>query len=63
MSTVCTCPARWRRLYTVIEGVRYRVEPATANTATSLLFRAWCASCGAEYGHPFRLDARDLNAA
>jgi hypothetical protein len=47
----------------VIEGVRYEVEPTVADTATSLLFRAWCVGCGAEFTYPFRIASRDLHAA
>jgi hypothetical protein len=54
---------RWRRLYAVIEGVRYTVEPTVAETVTSMLFRAWCAGCGAEYPYSFRLGERDGRAA
>ncbi|MGJ3227101.1 hypothetical protein ACQEUV_17320 [Micromonospora aurantiaca (nom. illeg.)] len=54
---------QWQRLYIVIEDVRYEVEPAAADTATSLLFRAWCGGCGTEFTFPFRLGARDLRAA
>jgi hypothetical protein len=64
MSTAaCLCPIRWRRLYAMIEGTRYEVEPSLGDTATSLLFRAWCAGCGAEYTHPFRISATRHQAA
>lgn len=63
MSAACTCMPQWQRLYIVIEDVRYEVEPAAADTATSLLFRAWCGGCGTEFTFPFRLGARDLRAA
>lgn len=53
--SACICLTRWPRLYVVIEGVRREVEPTVADTATSALFRAWCAGCGAEYTYPFRL--------
>lgn len=46
---------RWERLYTVVEGVQYAVKPTVADTGISALFRAWCAGCGAEYPHPFRV--------
>lgn len=62
-AAACACPIRWRRLYTTIEGVRYEVEPNPVDTATSLLFRAWCAGCGAEYTHPFRVSAERDRAA
>lgn len=64
MSAVaCLCPIRWRRLYTMIEGTRYEVNPSPVDTATSLLFRAWCAGCGVEYTHPFRISATRDQAA
>ncbi|MEU6077532.1 hypothetical protein [Micromonospora sp. NPDC047074] len=47
----------------MIEGSRYEVEPSLSDTATSLLFRAWCADCGAEYTHPFRTSATRHQAA
>jgi hypothetical protein len=53
--SACICLIRWPRLYVVIEGVRYEVERTVADTATSTLFRAWCAGCGAEYTYPFRV--------
>lgn len=59
----CTCPIHWRQLYTDIEGVRDAVEPTLADTAASLLFRAWCVGCGAEYTYPFRLAAERSEAA
>ena len=62
-AAACTCLIHWRRLYTVIEGVRYCVEPTVADTATSMLFRAWCADCGAEYTYPFRTVAVQTHAA
>ncbi|GAA0451560.1 hypothetical protein Aca07nite_56140 [Actinoplanes capillaceus] len=46
--SACICLTRWPRLYVLIEGVRYEVEPAVADSPTSALFRAWCAGCGAE---------------
>jgi hypothetical protein len=54
-AVACTCPVHWRRLYTVIAGKRYTVEPAPADTPSSRLFRAWCAGCGAEFTYPFRI--------
>ena len=54
-AAACTCRIHWVRLYTVIEGVRYSVEATVVDTATSMLFRAWCAGCGAEYTYPFRV--------
>lgn len=54
-------PLAW--LYVVIEGVRYEVEPAEADTPTSVLFRAWCAGCGAEYTYPFRVSTTTRRAA
>ncbi len=63
MSAACTCLIRWRRLYAVIDGVRYAVEPAVADTATSMLFRAWCAGCDTEYPHSFRISSPDIRAA
>ncbi|MBQ1076451.1 hypothetical protein KBX06_25330 [Micromonospora sp. C31] len=64
MSTpACLCPIRWRHLYAMIEGTRYEVEPSPVDTATSLLFRAWCTCCGTEYTHPFRLSATRHRAA
>jgi len=54
-SSACICLTRWPRLHIVIEGVRYEVEPAEADTPTSALFRARCAGCGAEYTYPFRM--------
>ncbi|PWU52728.1 hypothetical protein DLJ47_17905 [Micromonospora sp. S4605] len=62
-TAACTCPIRWRRLYTTIEGIRYEVKPAPADTPTSLLFRAWCAGCGAEFTYPFRVDPAHDQAA
>ncbi len=62
-TTACLCPMRWRHLYAMIEGTRYKVDPSLADTATSLLFRAWCAGCGAEYTHPFRISATHAQAA
>lgn len=62
-TTACLCPTRWRHLYAMIEGTRYKVDPSLADTATSLLFRAWCAGCGAEYTHPFRISATHAQAA
>ncbi|MFG3423375.1 hypothetical protein [Micromonospora sp. NPDC048063] len=47
----------------MIEGTRHEVEPSLGDTATSLLFRAWCAGCGAEYTHPFRISATRHQAA
>jgi hypothetical protein len=47
----------------VIEGVRYDVWPDAADTPTSVLFRAWCAGCGAEYMFPFRLGTAQGRAA
>jgi hypothetical protein len=47
----------------MIEGTRYEVEPSPVDTATSLLFRAWCAGCGAEFTHPFRVSAPRDRAA
>ncbi|BCY11125.1 hypothetical protein [Actinoplanes sp. L3-i22] len=61
--SACICLIRWPRLYVVIEGVRYEVEPAAADTPTSALFRAWCAGCGAEYTYPFRTVAAQTRAA
>ncbi|MEU8376551.1 hypothetical protein AB0C22_26005 [Micromonospora sp. NPDC048894] len=64
MSTAaCLCPIHWRGLYTLIEGTRYEVIPSPVDTATSLLFRAWCAGCGTEYTHPFRTSAARSQAA
>ncbi len=54
-AATCTCRIHWVRLYAVIDGVRYAVEPTVADTASSVLFRAWCAGCGAEYTYPFRV--------
>jgi hypothetical protein len=48
--SACICLIRWPRLYVVIEGVRYEVEPTVADTATSALFRAWCAGCVVQPG-------------
>ena len=62
-AAACCCPVHWRRLFTVIEGVRYTAEPTLADTATSALFRAWCADCGAEYTYPFRLGTRQARVA
>ena len=59
----CTCPIHWRQLYTMIENVRYEVEPTVADSPTSALFRAWCAGCGAEYVYPFRLSTVQSRAA
>jgi hypothetical protein len=61
--SACICLIRWPRLYVVIEGVRYEVEPAEADSPTSALFRAWCAGCGAEYTYPFRTIAAQTLAA
>ncbi|EEP74651.1 hypothetical protein MCAG_04978 [Micromonospora sp. ATCC 39149] len=58
-----TCPIRWRCLYAIIEGVRYEVDPSPDDTAISLLFRAWCAGCGVEFTHPFRISAARERAA
>jgi hypothetical protein len=58
--SACICLTRWPRLYVVIEGVRYEVEPAVADSPTSALFRAWC---GAEYTYPFRLVTAQSQAA
>jgi hypothetical protein len=52
--SACICLIRWPRLYGVMEGTRYEVEPAEAETPTSALFRAWCAGCGVEDAYPFR---------
>jgi hypothetical protein len=38
----------------VIEGVRYEVEPAAANSPVSALSRARCAGCGGRIHIPFR---------
>jgi hypothetical protein len=54
--SACICLTRWPRLYVAIEGVRYEVEPAVAD---SPLFRAWCA----EYNYPFRLVTVQSRAA
>ena len=61
--TACICVIRWPRLYVVIEGVQYEVEPAVADSPTSALFRAWCAGCGTEYTYPFRLSTAHSRAA
>ncbi|MEU6020192.1 hypothetical protein [Micromonospora sp. NPDC047134] len=61
--TACLCPIRWRHLYTLIEDTRYEVTPSPVDTATSLLFRAWCTGCSAEYTHPFRISAARDQAA
>ena len=58
MNGTCACRVHWQRLYTVVEGMRYEVEPTTADTPTSMLFRAWCAGCCGEYTYPFRVVAR-----
>ena len=59
----CPCRIHWQRLYTVVDGARYEVEPAVALTPTSALFRAWCAGCGAECPHPFRLGSAQTRPA
>jgi hypothetical protein len=43
------------RLYTVIKACGMRSSRRVAGTATSMLFRAWCAGCGAEYTYLFRV--------
>jgi len=63
MSAACTCLIRWRRLYTVIEGIRYEVEPTPVDTAISSQFRAWCVGCGIEFTYPFRVSAAQDRAA
>jgi hypothetical protein len=62
--TAYTCRIHWPRLYLVVSGVRHAVEPTPADTPTSVLFRTWCAGCGAEYTYPFRvIDPPEQRAA
>ena len=63
MNGTCICRFHWPRLYALIDGVRYEVEPCEADTPPSALFRAWCAGCGAEYTYPFRTVAAQTRAA
>jgi hypothetical protein len=63
MNKTCRCPVHRQRLYTMIEGTRYEAEPTLGNTATSILFRAWCSRCSGEYAHPFRVVTRSGRAA
>lgn len=59
----CQCRRPWKKLFTVISGIRYKVVPALALTPTSALFRAWCSDCGIEYPHPFRVEMPENRAA
>jgi formate-dependent nitrite reductase cytochrome c552 subunit len=54
----CKCKAPWAELVTVVEGRRLTGHPAATRGPIAALYRAYCASCGAEYPGPWRLDSR-----
>lgn len=55
LPAACICPAPWAQLAAVIEGHRLRARPADTLGPAAALYRAQCATCGAEYPGRWRL--------